>query len=269
MHAVLAAQTVLAPALAQQDTALAESLYRDGQRLAREGRCAQARQKFAASLQIERSSGPLIAVGACYEKEGKTASAWASYTEAAAVAAAGHREEHVRVAHTRAAALDGRLCRARIEVAAPVPQMVIVLDGETCPPGLAGTAFPLDPGAHRLEVSAPGHQPWQHVFTLRAEGKTELVPVPPLKAAPGHALAAGDSPSVSRLLVPPAPRREPVPVATASRAVAERPPLRRRGWFWAVVGGAAVGLAVGIAAAAGAFTHEEDVACPPALRLCR
>jgi hypothetical protein len=44
-------------------------------------------------------------------------------------------------------------------------------------------------------------------------------------------------------------------------AAAESPPIYSRWWFWAaVIGVAAAG--VGIAAAAGAFTHTQDATCP-------
>jgi hypothetical protein len=41
----------------------------------------------------------------------------------------------------------------------------------------------------------------------------------------------------------------------------ESPPIYSRWWFWAIVGGAAA-AGLGVAAAAGAFTHTKDASCP-------
>jgi serine/threonine-protein kinase len=266
MRWALALLIAMAPATsrAQEDVALAESLYRDGQRLAREGNCPQARQKFVASLQIDRASGPLLGLGGCYEKEGKTASAWASYTDAASVAQARGRDEHERAARERLKALEGRLCRARIDLMAPLPEITIVLDGQLRPRELAGTPLPLDPGEHRLEVGAPGRRPWRQLFTLRTEGKTEVIVVPALEAAPDGRVD----------LLPPTELRArpeetlPLALAPAPADTGVARPLHKRPWFWVVAGAAAVGLAVAIAGAAGAFTSQEDAACPPMIT-CR
>jgi tetratricopeptide (TPR) repeat protein len=71
---------------------------------------------------------------------------------------------------------------------------------------------------------------------------------------------------------PPAPKAPPPPPAETKidltakapppvSPVDESPPIYERWWFWAAVVGV-VGAGVGVAAAAGAFTHTNDASCP-------
>jgi hypothetical protein len=62
---------------------------------------------------------------------------------------------------------------------------------------------------------------------------------------------------------PPAATTAPGLVATApppSAPPEQSPPIYEKWWFWAIVAGA-VGAGVGVAAAAGAFTHTVDAPC--------
>jgi tetratricopeptide (TPR) repeat protein len=65
-------------------------------------------------------------------------------------------------------------------------------------------------------------------------------------------------------VVPPSETSPPpgvaVTAAPPSVARVESPPIYAKWWFWAIVAGA-VGAGVGVAAAAGAFTHTVDAPC--------
>src|SRR3954467_9213570 len=82
--------------------ATAEALFEEGRKLMAEGKAADACPKFADSEQLDASSSTLLNLASCYEKLGRTASAWATYREAASLASANGRAEHLTIAQKRA-----------------------------------------------------------------------------------------------------------------------------------------------------------------------
>ena len=96
--ALASARTSLAQTSAA-DKAAAQALFDEGKRLMDAGQFAQACPKFADSEKLDPGVGTLLNLGVCYEKNGQTASAWATYKEAASAAAnAGEaaREKYAR-----------------------------------------------------------------------------------------------------------------------------------------------------------------------------
>src|SRR5271166_5257799 len=69
------------------DKAAAQAIFDEGKRLMDAGQFAQACPKFADSEKLDPGVGTLLNLGVCYEKNGQTASAWATYKEAASAAA--------------------------------------------------------------------------------------------------------------------------------------------------------------------------------------
>src|SRR3954471_558336 len=66
--------------------ASAEALFNEGRRLVQVGQLAQACQKFAASEKLEPAVGTLLNLASCNERQGRIASAWANYRDAAGLA---------------------------------------------------------------------------------------------------------------------------------------------------------------------------------------
>ncbi|HEY8946840.1 MAG TPA: hypothetical protein VIM73_21505, partial [Polyangiaceae bacterium] len=183
---------VTASAAAQssaKEKAAAEALFQEGKRLLDQGQYEQACNKFAASQQLDAGFGTLLNLGDCYERRGMTASAWATFKEAAALARAADQTERETAARERAAALENKL--SRVLVSAP-PALVglqgaqVRLNGTPLPQAVWGSPVPVDPGLQRVDVTAPGHRPWSTELTVPpgpAEAKLELPLLEPLPAS--------------------------------------------------------------------------------------
>ena len=204
-----------APADASK-AATAQALFDDGVKLMEAGRYGEACPKLAASETLDPGAGTLLDLGTCYEKNGQTASAWATFEEAESTArAAGHRDwaDH---AHARIVALEPRLQRLVIAVApesAAIPGLKVTRDGVDVAPSAWGVAIPLDPGAHAIRATAPGKTDWTTSVEIQPEGEGSLssVSIPALRDVP-----TPPPPAVSA----PAPAPLPPPFWTTQRIVA-------------------------------------------------
>ena len=68
------------------DKAAADALFDEGKRLLAAGDTAQACAKFETSMKLFDQLGTRLNLADCYEKVGRTASAWAEFREAASLA---------------------------------------------------------------------------------------------------------------------------------------------------------------------------------------
>ena len=87
-----------------QNRAAAEVLFNEAGQLFRQGKYEAACQKLASSEKLDPAVGTQLNLARCYEKIGKTASAWIAFVDAAATAkSAGQaeREASAREAHKR------------------------------------------------------------------------------------------------------------------------------------------------------------------------
>jgi hypothetical protein len=212
-----------------QDRALAEALFQDGKRLGEVGRIAEACAKFEESQRVEPAPGTLLHLATCYEEDGRTASAWKALLTVAALAQRTNDNAREAFARRRAAELEQRLSRLVLSVAQPVPGMVIRVDTRTLKKGVPRTALPVDPGAHVIEVTAPGTRSWTRRIEVAPGPANMVVEVPPLEEA-GAALSA--PPARLSVLSP----RSAMPAAEESH-------LRNEGI--AVMGVGVLGLAFG------------------------
>src|SRR3984885_15543934 len=88
---------------------VAEALFEEGRKLVADGNFAEACPKFADSQRLDPSPATLLNLASCYEKSGRTASAWATYREAASADSAAGRAEYITTAQRHAEALGPRL----------------------------------------------------------------------------------------------------------------------------------------------------------------
>jgi hypothetical protein len=188
-----------APAAAQTSTdrVLAEALFREGRELMEHGKTSEACGKFGESYRLDRALGTLLNLALCHEREGKTATAWAEFSDAVSEAArAGDDREAFAGKHL--SALSQELSRLRVVVAPASNALTgldVRLDGQTLGRAAWSSPLPIDPGDHELVATADGKKPWKTTFVIAKGPGVIVVDVPALEDLPKSA--------------PPAPERDP------------------------------------------------------------
>jgi len=177
-----------------EDQATARALFDEGRKLMKANQFAAACPKFEAAHKLYGSAGILLNLADCYEKIGRTASAWSEFGEAASVAARSNRPDDADEARRRQAALEPALDRLSIRVAHAAPGLVVKRDGVPLSSAAWGTMLPVDPGAHEITAEAAGYETWSSSITLSKPGQTASVDVPELRAVPS---AAAPSPATT------------------------------------------------------------------------
>ncbi|HEY3237410.1 MAG TPA: hypothetical protein VGJ84_22005 [Polyangiaceae bacterium] len=137
------------PAQAQSagDKAAAEALFDEGRKLMQEGKLEPACRKFEASQRLDPAPGTLLNEADCWEKLGRTASAWVSFREAAALARNAGDTKRASAATQRAAALEPKLARLKITVPDAVRStsgLTVKRDGEKVDAALWDSPIPVD-----------------------------------------------------------------------------------------------------------------------------
>lgn len=210
-------QTAWADTGASQKAA-AEALFDDGLKLMQASRFAEACPKLEDSQRIDPGIGTLLYLGECYEKLGKTASAWATFREAASNAGAAGQTEREKSAKLRASRLESKLSYVTLRVPREVSELKglkVKLGSAELGAGVFGAATPADPGESKLEVSADGHDTFSVILQVEA-GKRYEVSVPPLREQPK---VAGDVPATPATQTPPLSTAAPA-LNTSSEAPA-------------------------------------------------
>lgn len=173
-------------ARAQSNKVAAEALFEEGRKLVAQNP-AQACPKFAESQRLDPSPSTLLNLGSCYERIGKTASAWATYREAASMANALNRQPMVAIAQRHAASVEPDLARLVLTPSAPSEGLEIKRDGQVVGRGEWDVAVPVDPGVLTIEAVAPGKKKWTATIEVAERGKTVSFTIPPLEDGPPEA----------------------------------------------------------------------------------
>jgi hypothetical protein len=182
------------------EAAASETLFRDGKRLLDQKDFGRACPKLAESFRLEPATGTLLALAMCHEGDGKIATAWAEYTDAAARARREGRPDREQAAQQWAGALEPKLSTLTItvpEAVAKTTGLEVKRDGVAIGMAAWGTAVPVDPGSHVIEVTAAGKKPWSKAVAIRSPASRETLGVPPLEDLPAG-MAASPSPEPSR-----------------------------------------------------------------------
>lgn len=206
------------------DKATARTLFEDGRALVQEGKAEQACPKLKESYDLDPGAGSAFHLADCYERIGRHASAWVLFLEVAVMMRASGEKDKEAVARKRAEDLAPRLSRLTIQVPKEhaIDGLTIARDGEKIGNASWNTALPVDPGEHKITVSAPGREAWSTIVTIKGEGTTETTVAP---------------------LLPPAASEEPTPAPTLTPVTSA--PAKDEGTSDAWKGQKMTGLIVG------------------------
>lgn len=212
------------------DKALAESLFDRGLELMKLGKDEEACQTLERSQAVEPGVGTMLYLAECYEKLGRTASAWAMYREASSLAQEQGQTERAKKGATRAENLQASL--SKLTLVPPretIPGLLITRNGNVVPAVALGVPVPVDPGEQKLTAAAPGYAPWSTSVDLPANGARLVVdvpslqPLPPAQVAPAPALVAQSEPTQAAPVAassPPAAATHDTPRATFHKPLA-------------------------------------------------
>jgi hypothetical protein len=207
------------------DKAAAEALFEQGLDAMRAGRTAEGCAKLEQSQSIERGIGTSLYLAECYEKLGRTASAWGLFREAASEAQARGEADRAAAGKRHAEKLEPLLSRLTLQVAQPdaIPGFEVLRDGTAVPRAVWNVAVPVDPGEHRIQARAPGYVEWSEVVKVEGNSASASVVVPVLVAAPPAATEAA-VPAASALAAehPPAPAPAPAPAESSHPGKVQR-----------------------------------------------
>ena len=162
------------------DPIAAEKLFAEARKFLEAGKYAEACQKLSDSQKLDPAVGTLLNLAQCYEKLGKTATAWATYHEAAAAARSAGQMEREKKANRSADALEPEVPKLTVTVpdAAVAKGVEVKRNGNGLPSSLWGVAVPVDPGEYIIEARASGAKPW--TTRVKAEpGRSVAVILPP------------------------------------------------------------------------------------------
>lgn len=227
-----------------EPAAVAEALFEQARHDMRQGNYAAACPKLVESQRIDPANGTLFNLMLCEEQVGKVASAWLHAKELSDRLPL--RDDRRPIVEQKLAVLSARLPKltVRLPQAAPADTKV-TLDGVEIGPTSMGIAVPIDPGVHRLVVSAPGYEVRAAEISLRESSEQEFLgePGPLEKQAFVPVAPAAEPVQVAPIALPPNARPNGSAGAALDGHSFEQPPPKWVGWTATGVG--AAGLVAG------------------------
>jgi hypothetical protein len=175
--------------------ARAETLFDTAKQLQSSGQVADACPLFAESKLLVPGVGVQLHLADCYERLGRTASAWQEFSEAERLARERGDDKRAAVAQGRARALEPKLERLTLATSiGPHPGWQVVVDGAPLPADHWNAALAMDPGDHIVVVDVPDRaqrtlhaylDPTHRAVTLLIDdGVAAVPPVPPIPRSP-------------------------------------------------------------------------------------
>jgi hypothetical protein len=256
----LAAQSTTAVAASSQEKAMASQLFDDAEKLTAQAKYADACPKYAESNRLDPQLGTLLHLGDCYDHQGKTASAWATFKDAIEIA---QQRSDPREAKIREKVVDVEKRLPKLIITVPPtapPDLEVDQDGNSVGRATWGSAAPVDPGTHTISAKAAGRQPWTQAIQIAAAGGTVQLAIPEL--APVTTEPA-PTPPPTPVTPPPEPLIGPnVPPAGADSGTSPGKTQRTLGFV--ALGAGVVGLAVGtvFVLQRGSKLSDRDDLCP-------
>jgi len=271
----LTSVTVHSFAQSVSDKATAQALFDAAKRLLKEGKPVEACPKFAESQRLDPAPGTLLNLADCYEKSGMTASAWATWLEAAAATHNAGQSDRERMARERADGLKGKLVSITVSVpdANRVEGLAVKRNSDSVGVATWGIPVPVDPGAYTIVATAKGFRSWQTSVSAKSGGLPVVVTVPVLEreatAAAAPASPTPVQPSAAPALAPVAPAPAPLPAAAPYAVSSQSAPIGakdagppasspQRPISYIVMGLGVAGLAVGTVFGLEAKSKNDD-----------
>jgi hypothetical protein len=173
----------------------AERRFKEGEQLFDSKKYAEACTAFAESHDLDPKLGTLLNLAYCHEMQGKVATAWNEFNEAAAWAAQRGQNDREAFAHQRAMELARKMPRVEVEVAPGIT--LVEIDDEPLSSARWGKAVFLDPGDHRLRAAAPGKKSRLIHFRVEPGMSFSEIVLTPLEDEPPPAIKLDDRDAVS------------------------------------------------------------------------
>lgn len=165
--------------MARADGSEADRLFEEGRALAKTGHYAEACDRFAKSLEIERTIGTELNLADCDQQLGHLREAWGLFVAAASEAEANSDAKRASFARERATALEPKMTSMVVRVAQPaLPGLTLTISGRATPPALEIHEL-ADPGVIDVIATAPGLPHVKRTVT-GAAGATVVVEIPAL-----------------------------------------------------------------------------------------
>jgi hypothetical protein len=236
------------PALAQlTPEKAAQKAFDEGMKLLDQGKVADACPKLEESQRLDPAMGTQYRLAECWEKLGRTASAYTLFRQVVSEAQAAGRDDRAATSTARATALESRLTRILIIVppGARAKGLIVRRDGAIVEEAQWGKGVAIDPGDHLVTATAPGKKTWEN--QQQARSGTVEVTIPWLEDGTSTPASAGSTASVV----------DPWAAGTAAA-----PSDARRSLVPGLVlsGVAVAGLGAGIALVAAANGKQSDAA---------
>jgi hypothetical protein len=183
---------------AHAQSATAESLFTDGNKLMTLGKFVEACAAFEASNRVEPRAGTLLRLGDCREQNQQLASAWSAYKDARNLATDSRKRQY---ATAKVTALEKQLSYLTVIVSgqSQIPDLALTRNGASFDPALWNRALPVDGGSYVITVQAPGYDTWETTVHVPMADAKLSVDVPILTKTHPHPLA---SPKTSSAAVP-------------------------------------------------------------------
>ena len=177
---LIATPTVANAAATASERAAAEALFDSAIVHMHAGEFSIACPELQDSQQIDPGVGTLLYLGQCYEEQGRMASAWATFREAAYLSRRTEGGSREAVATESADRLHKIISFLHVKVTRPYPAGMTItrLDRfSTTAENLAEVMWtrpiPIDPGEHVFEASALNKKPWSQTITVPAASSAE------------------------------------------------------------------------------------------------
>ena len=187
--------------------ARAQALFDEARSLMKDRRYSEACPKLAESQRLDPGGGTLLNLGICHARLGLTATALNELRAALARAQADGRTDRMKTAQHYLDDLTPRLSWLRVRVSSEVlPGLRVEIDGVELSSANLDVEFPIDPGAHVVQASAPGVKPWSKGVQIAPVSDHQTVEIPRLESeASPPVLARPASPPSRPTVAPPAP----------------------------------------------------------------